>query len=253
MSTGAPGTSVTSAMTASIATLPTSGTRHAPDDRAGPVGEPPRPAVAVADREGGDPARAGGAERRPVADAPAGGQVGDADRPGDQRHDRAQPGRGTVAGVIRVEFVGDEAVDGQPGPDAVVGRDAAGHQARHSPRHGGAGDRCRPPSGRGPPPRTVRPGRPCSAASSMAWKWVHSPVRAMPGAPARGACGGDQLGLGEPAPPEPGLDLELDAQRPRRVDGCGGRARCSVTPAASPTATAIPRRAASAAQAAGTG
>ena len=51
------------------------------DDRARPVRELPRPAVAIAERQRRDPARALGPEGRSVADAPAGRQVGDPDRP----------------------------------------------------------------------------------------------------------------------------------------------------------------------------
>ena len=81
-STGDPGTSVTSTMIASIATRPTIGTRRAADQGLRPVREGPRPAVAVAEREGRDPARALRRERRAIADAPAGRQVRDADRAG---------------------------------------------------------------------------------------------------------------------------------------------------------------------------
>ena len=117
--TGGPGTSVTSTMTASIATLPTSGAaRRGRGPRRG-SSSARGVAVAVAERQGRDAARPGGRERRPVADAVAGRQVRDPHRAGVERHHRPE-GVATADRRQRpiAELVGDDPVDRQ----ARVGR-----------------------------------------------------------------------------------------------------------------------------------
>ena len=59
------------------------------DQRRGPIGEVPVPAVTVADREGRDPRRPRRHERRPVAHAVARREVDDAHGTRDEGHDGA--------------------------------------------------------------------------------------------------------------------------------------------------------------------
>ena len=77
--------------------------RDAPpaDEGLRPVRQRARPAVAIADRQRGDSALAGRGERRPVADAAAGGQIRDPDGPGTQRQARPKArGLGAIIGPI---------------------------------------------------------------------------------------------------------------------------------------------------------
>ena len=76
--------------------------------------------------------------------------------------------------------------------------------------------------------------------SSAAWKWVHSPASATPGRAATSRAAATRLVAGEPAPTEPGLDLELDAERPGRVAAPAAAASGLGQRAGSPTATAMP-------------
>ena len=186
------------------------------DQRARAIRQGPRPAVAVAERQRRDPTRASRPERRAVADPGPGRQVRDADRAGDQRQDRSQASpRSPATSPHRRELIGHDAVDRQPGPDAVVGDGVPGQERR---------------ARRDMPDRQVDPGCAMAAAaasnratwaavpvaSSTAWKWVHRPASATPGRTGDERGGRHQVVAGQAAPAEPGLDLEMDAEGPAR-------------------------------------
>src|SRR3954452_699607 len=110
--------------------------RHATaaDERLGTVRQRARPAVAIAQRQGRDAAGACRPQRGTVADAGARRELRDPDRACDEGHDGPEPRPGPGDTRVAVELIGEEAVDGEAGPDAVV-RDGIG---RHQP--GARGD-----------------------------------------------------------------------------------------------------------------
>ena len=147
---GGPATSVTSIIERVHRHVADDGDAHAANEGLGAVRQRSRPAVAVAERQGGDPARPAGPPGRAVGHAVPTGRSATPDGPGVQRQHRPEPVRaagmdgrprrgpaaGDVGGAVRT------AVRDQPGPDAVVARRRAEQDRRRSRRRGGAERRC---------------------------------------------------------------------------------------------------------------
>ena len=104
-----------------------------------------------------------------------------------------------------------------------------GRTPRRPGRHRRAGRRWRPcgaAASRSRPPRSPRLAdskRATWAARSAAcprraWRWVHRPARPSPGAADDARAAATRSTAVEPAAPEPGLHLQLDRQRPRRIE-----------------------------------
>ena len=208
--TGVPGTSVTSAITASIATLTDERDADATDQRGRAVRERAVPAVTVAHGEGGDPRRTRGHERRPVADAVTGRQLRDADGPRVEAEHRSDPRRRRLAAGARIDAGGDEPVEAEPRADGVPARGAL-------PRIPPLPARWRRTAGR---PGPTRPPRRAVRATRG---------RSRPGANRRRPLGGGEVA------PDAG---EPDARRgPDPVGWCRRRPRGPPRPRPSPVST----------------
>ena len=198
--------------------------RHADaaDERLGAVRERARPAVAVAERQRRDPARPAGLERRAVRDPVPGRQVRDADRAGVERHHRAEPARPPGGERRRVELVGRRGRRSSgPGRTASY----AGNAVERAGRALAA--RCR--RGTSIPGRGERRERGLEARDLGGRPWrVLRRLEVRPDAREAGAARVAAIDAAaatasverDAAPPEPGLDLELDLELGGRRPRC---------------------------------
>ena len=194
---------------------------HAPDERFGAIREGSRPAVAVAERQRGDAARPGRGERRAVADAPARGQVGDADGARVKRQDRPEPGRAPT------DVAGEAPAATLPAARPGRARRSRGPGARRP----SADDPVQQePAARRDVPRRHPDARPaaelgcrgaskrssCAAVRGCVLRRLEvRPQAREPRRPGRldRPRGGDEVGSGEAATTQAGLDLELQVER----------------------------------------
>ena len=153
--------------------------------------------------------------------------------PGMEAHDRAQRGAGPGSRRVGRQLVGDQAVQREAGPDAVVGRHVAGQDAgtrSGMPLEIEAGGLWRsatlPRTGRAGRPSAPRPQAPGDGSTARSGRKARRPPRAGRAARRQGV-------HVDATPPQAGLDLDVDREgrcagrrgprRPRHERPLGGR------------------------------